>query len=83
MDPFNSNITELGLVSSEEQRGLYWVATLGGFPTDECGVILPRRWVAESRLYQEVGTNLDPRSLSALHARRAMFDDTPTLEKCR
>jgi hypothetical protein len=69
-------------VSDQERRGLYWATGSWALPWDADGVLAPRRWVAESPLYQAVAHELGAERIAELHARRAEFAPAPSVEKC-
>jgi hypothetical protein len=69
-------------VSDQEWRGLYWATGSWALPWDADCVLAPRRWVAESPLYQAVAHEFGADRIAELHARRAEFASAPTLEKC-
>src|SRR5512144_589210 len=73
---------ELGVVRSDEYRGLYWATTGFAFPTTPENVVLPREWVATSPLFVEVDRNLEARSLAEIAKRLDTFSPQPTIEKC-
>ena len=76
------SVVQLGVVSNEELRDLYWSTATFAFPQTNERVILPRQWVGDSQLFGLLGAELDPARLAELDARRGEFDPEPTLEKC-
>jgi hypothetical protein len=73
---------QLGVVSSQERRGLYWATGSWALPWDGDGVLAARRWIADSLLYQAVSQELGADWIAELDARRSEFASAPTLEKC-
>lgn len=72
----------LGHVSTEECRGLYWASQTFEFPRTKDQVVLPREWVASSKLYKEVSDSLTAGGLAELSGRIGDFEAAPSLEKC-
>ncbi len=73
---------QLGVVSSQERRGLYWATGSWALPWDGDGVLAPRRWITESALYEAVAQEIGAQRIAEFDARRGEFAPTPTLEKC-
>lgn len=72
----------LGHVSTEESRGLYWASQTFQFPRSKDQVVLPREWVASSKLYNEVSDNVTASGLAELSGRIGDFEAAPSFEKC-
>lgn len=75
-------VPPLGVVSSDEMRGLYWATTTFAFPQTVERVILPREWVGASQLFCALPSDLDAEQITALAGRRSQFAAEPSLEKC-